>query len=92
MAQTAQRVDQEILATIYDLLLRVCPDLNPIQGWQIARITKALYKGMSYLIQQEKEIETDGGDVDGMIAEMKRIMTDYLEDHLGSLPFPKLIN
>ncbi|WP_392532219.1 TetR/AcrR family transcriptional regulator [Nostoc sp. C117] len=89
LAQAAQRMDREILATIYDLLRRVSPDLNSIQGWQIARITKALYKGMSYLIQQEKEVETDGGDVDKMIADMKRIMADYLEEQLGSLPFRK---
>ncbi len=82
LAEAAQRVDREILATIYDLILRVCPDLNTIHGWQIARIMKALYKGMSYLIQQEKEIEKDGGNVDGMIADMKRIMVDYLKDHL----------
>ncbi|MDZ8238184.1 MAG: TetR/AcrR family transcriptional regulator [Nostoc sp. ChiQUE01a] len=89
LVQAAQRVDREILATIYDLLLRVCPDVNPIQGWQIARVTKALYKGMSYLIQQEKEIVKDGGDVGGMIADMKQMMADYLEDHLGSSPFRK---
>ncbi|MEA5565791.1 TetR/AcrR family transcriptional regulator [Anabaena sp. UHCC 0399] len=83
MAEAAQQVDQEILATIYDLLLRVCPELNPIQGWQIARILKALYKGMSYLIQQEKDIEKDGGNVDGMIADMKRMMAGYLEDSLS---------
>lgn len=87
LAATAQRVDQEILATIYELLLRVHPDLNPVQGWQIARITKALYKGMSYLIQQEKEIENDSGDVDTMIADMKRMMAAYLENQLGTLPF-----
>ncbi|MDZ8078672.1 MAG: TetR/AcrR family transcriptional regulator [Nostoc sp. DcaGUA01] len=89
LVQAAQQVDREILATIYDLLLRVCPDVNPIQGWQIARVTKALYKGMSYLIQQEKEIVKDGGDVDGMIADMKQMMADYLEDHLGSSAFRK---
>jgi len=83
LAEAAQRIDQEILATIYDLLLRVCPELNPIQGWEIARMTKALYKGMSYIIQQERDIEKDGGDVDTMIAEMKRMMTNYLENHLN---------
>lgn len=79
LADAAQRVDQEILATIYGLLLRICPDLQPIQAWQIARITKALYKGMSYLIQQEREIEKEGGNVDKMITDMKRMMTNYLE-------------
>lgn len=84
LAIAAQRVDQEVLATIYELLLRVCPDLNPIQGWQIARMMKALYKGMSYLIQQEQEIEKEGGNVDSMIADLKQMMADYLENHLGS--------
>jgi len=85
LAEGAKRVDQEILATIYDLLLRVCPHLNLTQGWQVARVTKALYKGMSYLIQQEQEIKNTGGDIDGMIAHMKRMMVTYLEDHLGQL-------
>jgi AcrR family transcriptional regulator len=83
LAEEAKRIDQEILATIYDLLLRVCPGLNPTQGWHTARVTKALYKGMSYLIQQEKEIQNAGGNVDAMIADMKRMMVSYLENQLG---------
>ncbi|MCG6133501.1 MAG: TetR/AcrR family transcriptional regulator [Nostoc sp. LLA-1] len=83
LAQAAQRVEQEILMTIYDLLLRVSPDLNPIQGQQIARMTKALYKGMSYLIGQEKEIHKEGGNVDNMIADMKRMIAGYLKQHLS---------
>ncbi len=85
LAQATQKVDREILATIYDLVIRISPDLNPIQSWQIARMMKALYKGMSYLIQQEKEITKDGGDIDNMISDMKRMMADYLEHHLGCL-------
>ncbi|MBD2612329.1 TetR/AcrR family transcriptional regulator [Nostoc punctiforme FACHB-252] len=85
LAQATQKIDREILATIYDLLIRISPDLNPIQSWQIARMMKALYKGMSYLIQQEKEITKDGGDIDNMISDMKRIMADYLEHHLRCL-------
>ena len=87
LAEGAKRVDREILATIHDLLLRVCPDLNPTQGWQIARVTKALYKGVSYLIQQEQEIKNACGDVDAMIADMKRLMAAYLEGQLGPLLF-----
>lgn len=82
LAIAAKQVDQEILMTIYDLLLRICPDLKPTQNWQIARMMKALYKSMSYLIQQEKEIENEGGDVNHMIADLKRMMAAYLEDHL----------
>ncbi|PHJ56559.1 TetR family transcriptional regulator [Nostoc linckia z18] len=85
LAQATQKIDREILATIYDLLIRISPDLNPIQSWQIARMMKALYKGMSYLIQQEKEITKDGGDIDNMISDMKRMMADYLEHHLDCL-------
>jgi len=84
LAISAQKVDQEILATIYSLLLRICPGLNPTQGWQMARVTKALYKGMSYLIQQEQEITKEGGNVDSLIADMKRMMVTYLEERLGS--------
>jgi hypothetical protein len=79
----AERLDQEILATIYDLLLRVCPDLLPTQGWQMARVTKALYKGMSYLVQQEREIAKAGGQVDGLIADMKGMMARYLVEQFG---------
>jgi AcrR family transcriptional regulator len=83
LAVGADRLDREILATIYDLLLRVCPNLPPTQGWQVARVTKALYKGMSYLVQQEREITKAGGNVDGLIADMKRMMARYLEEQLG---------
>lgn len=85
LAEGAKRVEQEILVTIHDLLLRVCPTLNPTQGWQIARVMKALYKGMSYLIQQEQEIENAGGNVDSMIADMKQMMATYLKDQLNPL-------
>jgi hypothetical protein len=50
-------------------------------------VTKAPGKGMSYLIQQEQEIKHAGGDVDLMIADMKRMMAAYLEDQLGVLLF-----
>jgi AcrR family transcriptional regulator len=83
LAAGAERLDREILATIYDLLLRVCPDLLPTQGWQVARVTKALYKGMSYLVQQEGEIRKAGGNVDGLIADMKGMMARYLAEQLG---------
>jgi AcrR family transcriptional regulator len=83
LAQAAQQVEQEILTTIYDLLLRISPNLKSIQGLQIARMTKALYKGMSYLVGQEQEINKEGGDVDSMIAQMKLMMADYLKQHLS---------
>jgi hypothetical protein len=83
LAIAAKQVDQEILATIYDLLVRICPRLSSIQGWQVARTTKALYKGMSYLIQQEPDIQQEGGSVDALLADMKHLMTTYLERQLG---------
>lgn len=83
LAEGAKQVDQQILRTIYELLLRIRPGLNPTKGWQVARVTKALYKGMSYLIQQESDIRQIGGDGDRMLADMKRLMTLYLEEQLG---------
>ncbi|MBW4509170.1 MAG: TetR/AcrR family transcriptional regulator [Scytonematopsis contorta HA4267-MV1] len=83
LAEGSKRVDSEILATIHDLLLRICPNLNPTHGWQMARVTKALYKGISYLIQQEQEIEKAGGNVNSMIADMKQMMVVYLKNQLN---------
>jgi AcrR family transcriptional regulator len=85
LAIGVKQIDREILATIHDLLLRICPDLDPTKGWQVARVTKALYKGMSYLIQQEPEIEKTGGDVNVMIIDMKQMMVAYLEQQLGRI-------
>jgi hypothetical protein len=85
LAIGVKQIDREILATIHDLLLRICPDLDPTQGWQVARVTKALYKGMSYLIQQEPEIEKTRGDVNVMIIDMKQMMVAYLEQQLGRI-------
>ena len=85
LAIGVKQIDREILATIHDLLLRICPDLDSTQGWQVARVTKALYKGMSYLIQQEPEIEKVGGDVNVMIIDMKQMMVTYLEQQLGRI-------
>lgn len=85
LAIGVKQIDREILATIHDLLLRICPNLDPTKGWQVARVTKALYKGMSYLIQQEPEIEKTGGDVNVMIIDMKQMMVAYLEQQLGRI-------
>jgi AcrR family transcriptional regulator len=83
LAEGSKRVESDILATIHDLLLRICPNLNPAHGWQMARVTKALYKGISYLIQQEQEIEKAGGNVNSMIADMKQMMVAYLKEQLS---------
>jgi Tetracyclin repressor-like, C-terminal domain len=83
LAEGSKRVDNEILVTIYDLLLRICPNLNPAHGWQMARVTKALYKGISYLIQQEQEIDKAGGNINSMIADMKQMMVAYLKEQLS---------
>jgi AcrR family transcriptional regulator len=85
LAIGVKQIDREILVTIHDLLLRICPNLDPTKGWQVARVTKALYKGMSYLIQQEPEIEKTGGDVNVMIIDMKQMMVTYLEQQLGRI-------
>jgi AcrR family transcriptional regulator len=85
LAIGVKQIDRDILATIHNLLLRICPDLDPHKGGQIARVTKALYKGMSYLIQQEPEIEQAGGDVNMMIIDIKQMMVAYLEQQLGRI-------
>jgi AcrR family transcriptional regulator len=78
VAEGAQRMDQEILATIQDLLQRVNPQLDLIRSQEMARVMKALYKGISYLIHQEAEIKQAGGDVEVLLGSMKQIMVDYL--------------
>jgi AcrR family transcriptional regulator len=82
LAEAGKRVEQEVLATIFDLLRRIAPELETAKGWQVARVTKALYKGISYLIQQEKDITSSGGDVDKLLEDMKRVMADYLASQL----------
>jgi AcrR family transcriptional regulator len=78
VAEGAQRMDQEILATIQDLLQRVAPQLDLLQSQEMARVTKALYKGISYLIHQEAEIHQAGGDVEVLLVSMKQLMVNYL--------------
>jgi AcrR family transcriptional regulator len=79
LAEGAQRMDQEILATIQDLLQRVYPQLQPKHSQEVARVMKALYKGISYLIQQETEILQAGGDIEVLLGSMKQVMATYLE-------------
>jgi AcrR family transcriptional regulator len=77
LADAAKRMDQEILATIQDLLRRVYPQL--LHSQEMARVMKALYKGISYLIQQEAEIVQAGGDIEVLLQSMKQVMAIYLE-------------
>lgn len=79
LAEGAQRMDQEILATIQDLLRRVYPQLEPLHSQEMARVMKALYKGISYLIHQEAEVLQAGGDIDVLLVSMKQMMVNYLE-------------
>ncbi len=78
LADAAKRMDQEILATIQDLLRRVYPQIEPPQSQEMARVMKALYKGISYLIQQEAEILQAGENVDMLLDSMKQLMVNYL--------------
>jgi AcrR family transcriptional regulator len=78
MADRAKQMDREILATIQDLLRRTYPQLEPPRSQEMARVTKALYKGISYLIQQEAEIHQAGGNIDGMLGSMKKAIAHYL--------------
>jgi AcrR family transcriptional regulator len=78
VAAGAQRMDQEILATIQDLLQRVNPQLDLLRRQEMARVMKALYKGISYLIHQEAEINQAGGEIEALLGSMKQIMVNYL--------------
>jgi AcrR family transcriptional regulator len=78
LADGAKRMDQEILATIQDLLQRVYPQIESIQSQEMARVMKALYKGISYLIHQEAEIHQAGGDIEILLSSMKQVMANYL--------------
>jgi AcrR family transcriptional regulator len=78
VAAGAQRMDQEILATIQDLLGRVNPQLDLLHRQEMARVMKALYKGISYLIHQEAEINQAGGEIEVLLGSMKQIMVNYL--------------
>jgi AcrR family transcriptional regulator len=79
VAEGEQRMDQEILATIQDLLRRVNPQLDLLRSQEMARVMKALYKGISYLIRQEVEINNQaGGDVEVLLSSMKQMMVNYL--------------
>jgi AcrR family transcriptional regulator len=78
MADGAKRMDQEILATIQDLLQRVYPQLEPPRSQEMARVMKALYQGISYLIHQEAAIYQAGGDIEVLLSSMKQMMVNYL--------------
>jgi AcrR family transcriptional regulator len=80
LADAAKRMDQEILVTIQDLLRRVYPQLELLRSQEMARVMKALYKGISYLIQQEAEIVQAGGDIEVLLESMKQVMATYLEN------------
>ncbi len=85
LAEGAQRMNQEILATIQNLLRRVYPQLDPPHSQEMARVMKALYKGISYLIHQEAEIQQTGGDIEVMLGSMKQLMANYLATQIGDL-------
>jgi AcrR family transcriptional regulator len=82
-ADAARRVDREILNAIHALLFRVRPSLDDAAAWNIARVTKALYKGMSYLIHEESDIRAAGADLHLLLDELKGVMAGYLEGRLG---------
>ncbi len=84
LSRSAQKVDADVLATIQNLYLRIRPDLHPARSRQIARVTKALYKGMSYLLQHQKEVSEEGGNVDDMLDEITTVIKRYLESELGT--------
>lgn len=45
---------------------------------EMARVMKALYKGISYLIHQEADICQAGSDIEILLGSMKQLMINYL--------------
>ncbi len=82
LAGGASRIDREILSTIHALLTTMNPVLDEPSARRAARVTKALYKGISYLIQSGDGME-DGSDADTLIADMKEVMAIYIAGRLG---------
>ena len=85
LARGASHIDREILMTIHALLTTMSPTLDAPSAWHTARVTKALYKGISYLIQSEDRVESGNAvsDVDELIADMKGVIAAYIADRLG---------
>jgi AcrR family transcriptional regulator len=85
LAEGAQRMDREILATIQDLLRRAYPNLDPLRYQEMARVMKALYKSISYLIHQEADICQAGGDIEVLLNSMKQLMANYLATQIANV-------
>jgi AcrR family transcriptional regulator len=83
LADAAKLMDREILATIQNLLQRVYPQLEPLHSQEMARVMKALYKGISYLIHQEADICQAGGDIEVLLSSMKQLMANYLATQIA---------
>jgi proteic killer suppression protein len=53
--------------------------LDEITAARIARVTKALHQGISYLIRRENEIGAEGNNPDALLTDMKEALSLYLE-------------
>lgn len=84
LARSASRIDREILATIHTFLTTISPISDEPSAWRTAKVTKALYKGISYLIQSEDRTEdgTSLNGVDDLIADMKGAIAVYIAERL----------
>ncbi|MCG8478103.1 MAG: hypothetical protein MI724_03335 [Spirochaetales bacterium] len=71
--------------TIHTLLTTRSPTLDAPSAWHTARVTKALYKGISYLIRSEDSVENGNAlsDVDELITDIKGMIAAYIADRLG---------
>lgn len=78
-----EHIDSRILLTIRDLFARIRPETDEALAWQTAHVTKAMYKGMSYLIAHESRLNATGTSLDSVLDSMKSAMAGYLARVLG---------
>ena len=79
-------VDREVLEALRNALLTFDPQMDATVARRAAQTMKVLYKGISYLIQNEHNaVEAEvREDSDAIIADMKRFMVSYMTECLES--------
>ncbi len=81
-------IDRDILAAMRNALLTFNPQMDATIVRRAAQMMKALYKGISYLIQNEHNAAQPEAreDSDAIIADMKRFMVSYMNECLEDSP------
>ena len=80
-------IDREVLTALRDALFAFNPEMDPVVARRAAQTMKALYKGVSYLIQSEHNAAAEHEareDSDAIIGNMKRFMVSYMTECLES--------